>query len=169
MLFAQRLALKYKVSLRVVFCLVPKFLDATIRHYHFMLKGLEEVESECQKLDISFNLLLGEPVDVLPDFIKSHNIGGLVTDFSPLRVPRRWLKEVKKNIPQNIPMCQVDAHNIVPCKKASDKQEYSAKTIRKKIHDKLSDFLTQFPPVIKHPYKSKEENEVCIGIVFKGD
>uniref|UniRef100_A0A0P4WEL0 Deoxyribodipyrimidine photo-lyase n=1 Tax=Scylla olivacea TaxID=85551 RepID=A0A0P4WEL0_SCYOL len=159
MLFAQRLALKYKVSLHVVFCLVPKFLDATIRHYHFMLKGLEEVESECQKLDIPFNLLLGEPVDVLPDFIKNHNIGGLVTDFSPLRVPRRWLKDVKKAIPQNIPMCQVDAHNIVPCKKASDKQEYSAKTIRKKIHDKLPEFLTNFPPVIKHPYKSKEENE----------
>lgn len=64
---------------------------------------------------------------------------------------------------------QVDAHNVVPCKKASDKQEYSAKTIRKKIHDKLPEFLTKFPPVIKHPYKSKDENEVCFGMVVKGD
>ncbi|KAG7171337.1 Deoxyribodipyrimidine photo-lyase-like 1 [Homarus americanus] len=39
MLFAQRLALKNKVSLHVAFCLIPKFLDATIRQYHFMLKG----------------------------------------------------------------------------------------------------------------------------------
>ncbi|KAG0725286.1 Deoxyribodipyrimidine photo-lyase [Chionoecetes opilio] len=159
MLFAQRLALKYKVSLHVVFCLVPKFLDATIRHYQFMLKGLEEVESECRELSISFHLLPGEPNAVLPEFIKSHNIGGLVTDFSPLRLPRLWVKEVKKAIPQNIPMCQVDAHNIVPCKKASEKQEYSARTIRKKIHDKLPDFLTKFPPVIKHPHESKGENE----------
>ena len=44
MLYAQRLALKMEVPLHVCFCLVPKFLDATIRHYRFILKGLEEVE-----------------------------------------------------------------------------------------------------------------------------
>lgn len=44
LLFAQRLAMKQKISLHVCFCLVPKFLDATIRHYHFMLEGLKEVE-----------------------------------------------------------------------------------------------------------------------------
>lgn len=40
MLYAQRLALKMKLPLHVCFCLVPKFLDATIRHFGFMLKGL---------------------------------------------------------------------------------------------------------------------------------
>ena len=44
MLFAQRLALKQEVPLHVCFCLVPKFLDATIRQFGFMLKGLQEVE-----------------------------------------------------------------------------------------------------------------------------
>jgi deoxyribodipyrimidine photo-lyase len=39
MLYAQRLALKLKIPLHICFCLVPKFLDATIRHYGFMLKG----------------------------------------------------------------------------------------------------------------------------------
>lgn len=155
LLFAQRLALKSKVSLHVVFCLVPKFLDSTIRHYHFMLRGLEEVESECQMLNIEFHLLLGEAKDVLPKFIEKHHIGGLVADFSPLRLPRQWVEDVKKAIPETIPMCRVDAHNIVPCWVASDKQEYSAKTIRKKIHDKLPEFLTKFPPVGKHPYESQ--------------
>lgn len=159
MLFAQRLALKNKLSLHVAFCLVPKFLEATIRHYDFMLKGLEEVASECQNLDIEFHLLLGKAEDVLPQFITEHEIGGLVTDFSPLQVPQQWLKDVKEAIPKNIPMCKVDAHNIVPCWIASDKQEYSAKTIRRKIHDKLHDFLSKFPPVAKHPYKSKYQAE----------
>ncbi|XP_069991330.1 deoxyribodipyrimidine photo-lyase [Penaeus vannamei] len=159
LLFAQRLALKNKVSLHVVFCLVPKFLDATIRHFHFMLRGLEEVEKECKDLNIEFHLLLGEAKDVLPTFIKEHKIGGLVTDFSPLRVPRQWLKDVKKAIPSNIPMCKVDAHNIVPCWITSDKQEYSARTIRKKIHDKLPKFLTKFPPVAKHRYTSKYKSK----------
>ncbi|KAK7078105.1 hypothetical protein SK128_017255, partial [Halocaridina rubra] len=159
LLFAQRLALKNKMSLHVAFCLVPKFLDAAYRHYHFLLKGLEEVEKECQQLGIEFHLLLGEAREVLPKFIKHHNIGGVVTDFSPLRVPQKWVKDVQKAIPSNIPMCKVDAHNIVPCWIASDKQEYSAKTIRKKIHDKLSTFLTPFPPVMKHPHASKYKAE----------
>jgi deoxyribodipyrimidine photo-lyase len=36
---------------------------------------------------------------------------------------------------------EVDAHNIVPCWVASDKREYGARTIRRKITDKLPEFL----------------------------
>ncbi len=43
LLFAQELALENKKPLVVVFSLVPEFLSATIRHYGFMLKGLQEV------------------------------------------------------------------------------------------------------------------------------
>ena len=57
-------------------------------------------------------------------------------------------------------MLQIDAHNIVPVWIASDKQEVGARTIRKKIHDKLDEYLTDFPPVIKHPYASKVKPEV---------
>lgn len=35
-----------------------------------------------------------------------------------------------------------------------------ARTIRKKIHDKLDEFLTEFPPVIKHPYASTVKSKV---------
>lgn len=65
------------------------------------------MENECRELGISFHLLLGQPVAVLPQFIESHNMGGLVTDFSPLRMARQWVKEVKKAIPDTIPMCRV--------------------------------------------------------------
>ena len=44
MLYAQRLALKFKIPLHICFCLVPKFLDATIRHYDFMLKGNSSIK-----------------------------------------------------------------------------------------------------------------------------
>ena len=46
---------------------------------------------------------------------------------------------------------QVDAHNVVPVWETSDKQEYAARTIRNKIMGKLGEFLTEFPPVVKHP------------------
>lgn len=39
LLFSQKLALKNKIPLYICFCLVPKFLDATVRHFDFMLKG----------------------------------------------------------------------------------------------------------------------------------
>ncbi|XP_040205595.1 deoxyribodipyrimidine photo-lyase-like isoform X2 [Rana temporaria] len=153
-LYAQRLAVKQKLPLHVVFCLVPKFLEATIRHYGFMLKGLKEVAEDCKELNIPFHLLIGYAKEVLPDFVKKHSICGVVADFSPLRVPMQWVKDVSERLPKNVPLVQVDAHNIVPCWIASVKQEYGARTIRKKIHDQLSQFLTEFPPVTKHPYDS---------------
>lgn len=46
----------------------------------------------------------------------------------------------------------MDAHNIVPCWVASPKLEYAARTIRGKITKQLPEFLTDFPPVEKHPH-----------------
>lgn len=57
---------------------------------------------------------------------------------------------------------QVDAHNIVPCWIASPKQEYSASTIRGKIHAQLPEFLTEFPPVVRHPYPPSCPAEVPV-------
>jgi deoxyribodipyrimidine photo-lyase len=45
----------------------------------------------------------------------------------------------------SIPVCEVDTHNIVPVWVASDKREYGARTIRRKIQDKLPEFLVEFP------------------------
>lgn len=47
----------------------------------------------------------------------------------------------------------------MPCWHASPKQEYAAKTIRNKINTKLEEFLTEFPPVIQHPYPPKGKFE----------
>ncbi|XP_059844885.1 CPD photolyase [Hypanus sabinus] len=159
-LYAQLLALEHKHPIHVVFCLVPKFPDATIRQFDFMLKGLQEVAEECQVLNIAFHLLTGFPKDVLPAFVKEHNIGAVVVDFLPLRLPLQWIDEVKNKLPKDLLFIQVDAHNIVPCWVASNKQEYSARTIRRKIHDKLPQFLTDFPPVIRHPYSSPQKVQI---------
>ena len=54
----------------------------------------------------------------------------------------------------------MDGHNIVPCWQASPKLEYGARTIRPKIQGQLKQFLTEFPPVIKHPYVAKDAAKV---------
>ncbi|XP_058460233.1 deoxyribodipyrimidine photo-lyase isoform X2 [Malaya genurostris] len=153
-LYAQKLAMKNELPLHVCFSLVPKFLDATIRHYKFMLKGLEEVAEECEKLDINFHMLTGMAKDTIPKFVNDHKIGAVVCDFSPLRVPMQWVEDVRQALPSEVPFCQVDAHNIVPVWVTSEKLEYAARTIRSKINKNLDEYLTQFPPVIKHPFKS---------------
>ncbi|KAL4608184.1 Deoxyribodipyrimidine photo-lyase-like [Arapaima gigas] len=152
LIYAQQVARAEKLPLHVCFCLPPQFLEATIRQMGFMLKGLREVEKECSSLEIQFHLLLGAAGEVLPDFVKDRKMGAVVTDFFPLRLPLQWVEDTKKGLPSDVSFAQVDAHNIVPCWVASDKQEYSARTIRGKITKLLPEFLTQLPLVEKHPH-----------------
>ncbi|XP_037822376.1 deoxyribodipyrimidine photo-lyase [Lucilia sericata] len=158
-LYAQRLALKLQLPLVVVFCLVPKFLNATIRHYKFMLGGLQEVAEECNDLNITFQLLIGPAKERAPEFVATHDVAAVVCDFAPLRVPLQWVDDVKEKLPDSVPFIQVDAHNVVPVWVASDKQEYGARTIRNKINSKLPEFLTEFPALIKHNIKFKTQLE----------
>ena len=150
LLFAQELALERKVSLGVVFCLAPSFLNATSRQYGFMLKGLQEVENHLAELNIPFFLLIGSPEQELPAFLVKHHIGSLVTDFDPLRIKQQWKKEVAAHIKSRI--YEVDGRNIVPCWEASSKKEYAAYTLRPNIHRALPEFLKDFPLAQKHPF-----------------
>ena len=154
LLYAQKMALELNVPLHVVCCVPPAFGEMTMRHYTFMLEGLKEVAEECAALHISFHLLAGSPPALLTrQFLASHQIGLLVADFSPLRQPRAWLDQITASLKEEgeESVHQVDAHNIVPVLVTSDKQEYAARTIRTKINKKLSDYLTEFPPVVEHP------------------
>ena len=147
LLFAQNLAKENKYELAVVFNLVPDFLEATIRQYGFMLKGLQQLEKELEKYNIPFFLLQGKPEEAISNFIKENNVSVIVSDFDPLRIKRIWKRELAKKI--NIPFYEVDAHNIVPCKYVSQKVEFGAYTLRPKIHKALPEFLDQFPKLSK--------------------
>jgi deoxyribodipyrimidine photo-lyase len=155
LLFGQELALKQQAPLAVVFCLVPEFLGAATRHYHFMLKGLHEVEQNLGKKNIPFFLLTGSPEEELPKFIREYHVSSLVKDFDPLRIKQSWTEAVTGSI--DIPVYEVDAHNIVPCRIASPKQEYGAYTFRPKIRRLLPEFLEEYPPLRKHPFPWKEK------------
>ena len=95
-------------------------------------------------------MIQGNPRHQIPKLIEQFNIGTLVTDFSPLKVYRRRTESVATKI--NIPFHQVDAHNIIPVWETSNKQEWSAYTIRPKILSKLPEFLVDFPEITTHPF-----------------
>lgn len=143
LLYALEEAKKRDVECLVVFCLIEHFMGAIQRQYDFMLAGLDEVSAILKKKDISFHLLKGEPKEQIPAYCKKVKAGLLVTDFDPLKIKKTWKKQVAKDI--DIPMVEVDAHNIVPCWIASDHQEFGAYTIRPKIKKLLPEFLKDFP------------------------
>ncbi len=164
LLYAQQKAIEQKETLYVVFNLVPDFLEATIRQYGFMIKGLQEVESELGKHNIPFVITTGDAGEEIPKFVERVKASLLVTDFNPLKIVRRWKKSVADRI--DIPFHEVDAHNIVPCLHVSDKQEFAAYTIRPKIHKLLPDFLDEFPPLQKMKTKI-EKNKTDWASVYK--
>ncbi|EAT59892.1 deoxyribodipyrimidine photo-lyase [Chlorobium ferrooxidans] len=143
LLFARKKAEQLQQPLKVVFTLAPSFLNAPLRHYDFMLKGLHEVERALRRLNIPFYLVQGEPEIELPRFAREMKAGAVVTDFSPLKISREWKRRVGAHLP--LPLYEVDAHNIVPCRIASAKQEYAARTFRPKIKSLLGELLTGFP------------------------
>ncbi len=152
---AQEYSKKYNLPLSVVFSIKSKFLDATIRQYDFMIKGLEEVETELNDKNISFFLLEGAPEETIPNFVKNHNVSILITDFSPLKIGRKWRENIAKKI--DVPMIEVDTHNIIPCWIASNKQEFGAYTIRPKINKLLKEFLIEIPRISKSTHTIKKE------------
>ncbi len=152
LLFAQELALAAGAPLIAVFCLVPAFLGATLRHYAFMLRGLAETARNLAGLNIPLVLLQGEPAEALPRFLQTVKAGVLVTDFDPLRLKRAWKAAVARQVA--LPFYEVDAHNIIPCWQASPKQEWAAYSFRPKVRRALPEFLTDFPEVIRHPHRA---------------
>ena len=65
------------------------------------------MEQECSQLGISFHLLTGPASSSLVQFVKEHQVGAVVTDFGPLRVPRQWLQDVINAMPKDVSICQV--------------------------------------------------------------
>lgn len=151
LLFAQSLAIKYKMPLAVVYVLQPAFLETTERAFRFIQKGLRETEKLLKEKNIPFYLLPGPPEKVIPKFAHQYNVTKIVTDFNPLNNINHSKNAVAQRLRASF--YEVDAHNIVPARIVSVKQEFGAYTIRPKIHRLLHEFLDEFPPVRKHPFK----------------
>lgn len=147
LLYSQEVAINNNSLLIVVFNLVPTFLEASLRQYDFTIKGLQEIEKELSKYSIRFHVTLGKPEEEIPNFLTQTKASLLVSDFNPIKVVRYWKKFVSEKI--SIPFHEIDAHNIVPFHKTSDKQEFAAYTIRPKIQKLLDEYLIPFPEVRK--------------------
>ncbi|XP_061357862.1 deoxyribodipyrimidine photo-lyase isoform X2 [Gastrolobium bilobum] len=143
---------KANVPVAVVFNLFDQFLGAKSRHLGFMLRGLRQLYHQMgHTLQIPFFLIRGEAEETIPKFLIECGASLLVTDFSPLREVRRCKTLICERVSDLVTVQEVDAHNVVPLWVASDKLEYSARTIRGKINKRLSEYLVDFPNIELEP------------------
>eukprot|EP01018_Ginkgo_biloba_P018260 Gb_21242 [translate_table: standard] len=145
LIYAVEKAVKMETSVAVAFNLVDDFLEAKARHFGFMLRGLRVVEYNLKALEIPFFLFQGTAEENIPNFLERCGASLLVMDFSPLLIGRIWRENICNKVGEGTAIHEVDAHNIVPVWRASDKLEYSARTIRTKIQKQLPEYLVQFP------------------------
>ncbi len=157
LLAAQREALEQKLPLIVMFNVLPNTGFRAYEHYIFMLDGLKQVHVDLVRLQIPLLLTYGDAINEITSAAKTYNPLSLYFDFNPLYGVRRMQLSVARQLVCNVYV--VDTHNIVPARVVSDKREYAAHTIRRKIHKHLETYLVEPDEVQKHPYKPLESVE----------
>ncbi|MFL2982794.1 MAG: deoxyribodipyrimidine photo-lyase [Candidatus Neomarinimicrobiota bacterium] len=150
LLYAQEVALKNKVPLIVCFQYLGNFQESNIRQYAFLFKGLIELKLKLESLNMECLFLQGNVDEIIPKLISARSIGTVIVDYNPIKIFKTRIEKVKNKV--SIPLFQVDSHNIIPVWITSNKKEYAAHTIRRKINSKIDYFLTDFPNIKKHPF-----------------
>ena len=126
----------------VYFGITPNFPEANLRHYTFMLQGLKDVHTALKDRKIKMIIRLGSPekgVLALADYADC-----TVVDRGYLKIQKQWRHHAAQYI--NSPLIQIESDVIVPVETVSKKEEYSAATIRKKIHKIIDHFLVPCTP-----------------------
>lgn len=99
----------------------------------FIDKQIAQAERQFKNIDLDFEVIEKSPEEI----IKNINPALIIFDFNPI-LKRKYLKNVDFKI------YEIDGHNIIPSRFVSDKQEYSAATLRRKIYYNIYPFLTEF-------------------------
>lgn len=154
LLHARDLAQQSQQPFAVIYTLEKNFLGGSKRQWDFKIAGLKSVATECEALNIPFTVLTeSDNMKALAQLVVHHDAAAVVTDFSPLRIARKWVQTLATRV--KVPLYEVDAHNVIPAWYVSDKQEYAAHTIRKKVHRLLPAFLEEFPQLSRQHHKWK--------------
>ncbi|MFO7814855.1 MAG: deoxyribodipyrimidine photo-lyase [Halanaerobiales bacterium] len=135
--YAANKANDLEVPLIVFFNLSDQFPEANYRHYYFMLEGLKDVKSELEERGIGLIIKKGQPAKNLQSLSKKAIM--VISERGYLRTERLWRKQVAQSI--DCRFVVVNTNTIVPVDIVTDKEEYGAYTIRKKIQNKIERFV----------------------------
>jgi deoxyribodipyrimidine photo-lyase len=135
--YAASWADKLNKPLVVFFGLARAFPEANLRHYTFMLEGLCDVEAQFAELGVKLVVQCRPPELGVVDLSKDACL--TVVDKGYLKILRQWYRFVAAKV--GCAFVQVEDNVVVPVEAASSKEEYSAATLRPKIHRRRNRFL----------------------------
>ncbi|NLW83222.1 MAG: deoxyribodipyrimidine photolyase [Phycisphaerae bacterium] len=146
------LANQRQKPLLAAFSLTDDFPEANLRHYAFMLDGLRHVQKAMAERRIPFVAVKGDPAANIICLAKQAD--AVVVDEGYLRIQRQWRQSVAEGI--DCPLEEVTTNLIVPLEAASDKENFSAGTLRPRIKRQLDTFLV--------PLKSEKLRKTTLDI-----
>jgi deoxyribodipyrimidine photo-lyase len=141
--YAIREANRLTCGVIVAFGLTDSYPEANLRHFAFMLEGLQETKAALADRGIQLVVQLGSPPSVALALGKDARL--IVCDCGYLKHQRTWRRQVAADAPCRV--VQVESDVIVPVEAVSPKAEYAARTIRPKIHRLLEGYLKELKPV----------------------
>ena len=141
--------------LLVIFGLIADYPEANLRHYAFLLEGLQDVKEGLKERNIKFVVRRGSPDEVALDAGKNASL--IVCDMSYLNLQKEWREKVAEEA--ECAVVQVETEVVVPVELASNKQEHAARTLRPKIREHLDEFLVELDPteIDKHSLNMKDD------------
>jgi deoxyribodipyrimidine photo-lyase len=129
------------VPVVVAFGLTDGYPEANLRHYRFMLEGLQETRTALHQRGIRFLLRRGSPERVALDLAREAAL--LVCDRGYTRIQRQWRAIVAVEAPCAV--VQVESDMVVPVEVPAEKAEYGAHTLRLRLHRLLPTYLRPLP------------------------
>lgn len=135
--FAIQRANERRKPLVVGFGLTENYPDANLRHFQFLLEGLQTAAKAIERRGGRFIMRLGSPDQVAIEL--GRDADEVICDRGYVRHARTWRQNVAQSL--DCAVWQVEGDAIVPVETASKKQEYAARTIRPKLHQAAPRFL----------------------------
>lgn len=134
---AGKLANRLGKPLVVAFLFMPDYPEANYRHFNFMYEGIKETVGKLQAAGVGVQV----EIEQRNEFFKSisENAGLIITDQGFLQEPRSWRKELGEIA--DTAVIEIASNTAVPVEAASQKEEYAAYTLRKKINSLRDKFL----------------------------
>ena len=111
--------------------------EANLRHFAFMLEGLRETGEALEARGVQLAVVPGTPPEVA--LSASGEAALVVCDRGYLRHQREWRRAVAER--STCRVLEVEGDVVVPVDSASGKREWSAATLRPRIHRQLETFL----------------------------
>jgi deoxyribodipyrimidine photo-lyase len=121
----------------VFFGLNPFVERANLRHYRFLVDGLADIAAGLRRRRVGF-VLRRYPHHRLLPFAETVRPALVIGDENRLRQAEAWREKVALGL--KVPLWTVDADVVVPSTVLHHEQ-YAARTIRPRIHERLEDFL----------------------------